>query len=77
MKKQKWTIPIKLKEQKEPWNYDHPEHKEISKYMAEMMAIDSKPFSILEDTGFICLLAYVSPCYVAPLRNHFSEKLIP
>ena len=68
---------VELKEQKEPWHYDHPEHIKVTKRIAEMIAIDSQPFSIVEDTGFIRLLACVSPRYIVPSRKYFSEKIIP
>ena len=31
---------VELKEQKEPWNYDHPEHTKVTKRIDEMTAID-------------------------------------
>jgi len=57
---------------KEPWNYDHPEHKTVTKQIAEMIAIDSHLFLIVEGTGFIRLLVYVSLRYIAPSRKYFS-----
>ena len=42
-----------------------------------MMALDSQPFSIVEDAGFLRLLANVCPKYVMPSRKYFSEKIIP
>jgi len=66
-----------LKQQKEPWNYDNPEHKRVTERIAEMIALDSQPFSIVEDTGFLRLLAHVSPRYITPSRKYFSDKIIP
>ena len=54
-------ILVKLKEQKEPWNYDHPEHIKVTKRIAEMIAIDSQPFSIVEDTGFVRVMKHTCP----------------
>ena len=65
---------IKLEEQKERWNYNHPE--DIKVTTKQVVAFDSQPFSIVVDTGFIRLLATVSPQYVAPSREHFLEKII-
>ena len=42
-----------------------------------MIAIDSQPFSIVEDAGFLRLLSNVSPSYVVPSRKYFAEKVIP
>ena len=66
-----------VKENKEAWTYDHPQHKKITNWIAEMMALDSQPFSIVEDAGFLRLLANVYPKYVMPSRKYFSEKIIP
>ena len=66
-----------VKENKESWTYDHPQHKKITNWIAEMMALDSQPFSIVEDAGFLRLLANVCPKYVMPSRKYFSEKIIP
>ena len=66
-----------MKENKEAWTYDHPQHKKITNWIAEIMALDSQPFSIVEDAGFLHLLANVCPKYVMPLRKYFSEKIIP
>ena len=41
------------------------------------MALDSQPFSIVEDASFLRLLANVCPKYVMPSRKYFSEKIIP
>ena len=66
---------VELKEQKELWNYNHPEHKQFIKRIAEMIAINSQLFSIAEDRGFIRLLAYESPRYITPSKKYFSKKL--
>ena len=42
-----------------------------------MMALDSQPFSIVEDAGFLHLLANVCPKYIMASRKYFSEKIIP
>ena len=67
----------KVKENKDAWTYDHPQHKKITNWIAEMMALDSQPFSIVEDAGFLRLLTNVRPRYVMPSRKYFSEKIIP
>ena len=43
----------KVKERKNLWNYGHLQHKKVTGWIAEMIAIDSQPFSIVEDTGFL------------------------
>ena len=55
---------VELQEQKEAWNYDHPEHTKVTKRIAEMIAIDSQPFSIVEDAGFVRLMKHTCPRYI-------------
>ena len=66
-----------VKENKEAWAYGHPQHKKITNWITEMMALDSQPFFIVEDVGFLHLLANVCPKYVMLSRKYFSEKIIP
>ena len=39
-----------VKKRKDLRNYGHPHHKKVTGWIAEMIAIDSQPFSIVEDT---------------------------
>jgi len=48
---------MQVMENKEAWTYNHPLHKKITTGIAEMMALSSQPFSIVEDAGFLRLLA--------------------
>ena len=66
-----------LKEQRDPWKYDNPEHKKVTRWIAEMMAVGSQPFSIVEDIEFLHLKANVCPKYTMPSRKYFAEKIIP
>ena len=66
-----------VKERKDLWSYCHPQHKKVTGWIAEMIAIDSQPFSIVEDTGFLRLLSNVCPLYAVPSRKYFAEKVIP
>ena len=42
-----------------------------------MMAVNSQPFSIVEDIGFLRLMGNVCPKYTMPSRKYFAEKIIP
>jgi len=67
-----------LKQQnQDPWNFDNAEHKRITQQIGEMIALDLQPFSIVEDRGFLRLLAHVSCRYITPQRKYFSDKVIP
>ena len=65
-----------VKEQKNSWNYSHPQHKKVTDWIAEMIAIDSQPFCIVEDTSFLRLLSNVCLLYAVPLCKYFAEKVI-
>ena len=66
-----------VKERKDLWTYCHPQHKKVTGWIGQMIAIDSQPFSILEDTGFLRLLSNVCLLYAVPSRKYFAEKVIP
>ena len=42
-----------------------------------MIAMDNQPFSIVEDQGFIELLAELEPRYVIPSTKFFNETMLP
>ena len=50
----------------ELYHIDHPRAKAITNRVAEMMAIDLQPFSIVSDVGFCHLLAELEPRHVLP-----------
>ena len=66
-----------LAERKKPFPPDHPRAKEITHRLAEMIAIDLQPFSIVEDIGFCRLMANLEPRYSLPSRRYLSEVVIP
>ena len=42
-----------------------------------MISIDLQPFSVVEDNGFIRLVAELDPRFVSPSRHYLSEIVIP
>ena len=42
-----------------------------------MVALDSQPFSIVEDSGFVSLLKEMELCYTIPSRKYISETILP
>ena len=36
-----------------------------------------RPFSVLENEGFVNMIQVLEPKYDMPCRSHFSEKVIP
>lgn len=49
----------------------------INRKVAEFIARDMRPFSVVEGSGFKNLLKEMDPCYVLPTRKTISSKLIP
>ena len=66
-----------LTEKRKPYAADHPRAKVITQRIAEMIAVDLQPFSIVGDVGFCRFMAEVEPKYALPSRHYFSESVIP
>jgi len=64
-------------ERQKPYSTDSPRYKEITNAIAQMIAFDFQPFSVVEDEGFKRLLQVLDPRYQIPSRKHFSETVIP
>ena len=66
-----------LAERRKPFLPDHPRAKELTYRLAEMIAIDLQPFSIVEDVGFCRLMADLEPRYALPSRCYLSDVVVP
>ena len=49
----------------------------ITQSVAEMIALDNQPFSIVDNTGFKNLVHLLEPHYKLPSRRYFAEVAIP
>ena len=65
---------VDLKKSFEP---SDPKQLKITRLIGEMIALDTQPFSIVEDAGFIQLTHFMEPRYRMPDRTHFSRRVIP
>ena len=65
-----------LIEKQKPYSIDHPRAKAISFRIAEMIAVDLQPFSVVEDPGFCRLMKELEPRYSLPSRRYFSDVII-
>ncbi|XP_039617003.1 zinc finger BED domain-containing protein 4 [Polypterus senegalus] len=54
-----------------------PVAKKITKLVAEMLALDLQPSSVVENIGFNRLLEFLQPQYTLPSANFFSSTAIP
>ncbi len=59
------------------WDVNDPRAKVIHRKIAEMVALDNQPFSIVEDSGFKALLQALEPRYSLPSRRYITETVIP
>lgn len=56
---------------------DHPKQILITETIAQMIARDLQPYSIVDDRGFRDVLKAAEPRYVMPARKTFSQEIIP
>ena len=59
------------------WDINNSNAVRIHRKIAEMMAIDYQPFSIVSDVGFTRLLKTLEPRYNVPSRKYFTENVVP
>lgn len=59
------------------WDITDSRAKEIHKAVAEMIAVDNQPISMLENNGFQRLMNTLKPKYQIPSRKYMSEVVIP
>ncbi|MBN3298412.1 ZBED4 protein, partial [Amia calva] len=61
----------------ERYNEYHPVAKKITKLVAEMLALDLQPSSLVENVGLNRLLEYLQPQYALPSSSYFTSTAIP
>ncbi|XP_070592675.1 uncharacterized protein [Erythrolamprus reginae] len=54
-----------------------PKPSEVTRAIAQMMALDDQPFSIVEEAGFQHLLKLLAPNYKIPSGTTFSRQIVP
>jgi hypothetical protein len=59
------------------WDISSPKAKAIHAKIAEMIAVDIQPISIVENQGFKRLMGKVCPNYNIPSRKYFAEVILP
>lgn len=63
--------PIKV------WNINDAGATKIHTKIMNMIAMDNQPFSVVNDQGFIELLAHLEPRYLIPSSKYFNEVMLP
>lgn len=62
---------------KKIFDINSPQAQKIHYAIGEMIALDTQPFSIVEDIGFKRLMNLVKPSYQLPSRKYFTTNIIP
>jgi hypothetical protein len=62
---------------KKIFDINSPQAQKIHYAIGEMIALDTQPFSIVEDIGFKRLMHLVKPSYQLPSRKYFTTNIIP
>ncbi|XP_060085252.1 E3 SUMO-protein ligase ZBED1-like [Ylistrum balloti] len=57
--------------------FSSPRAVAITKSIGQFIAVDMRPFSVVETSGFKHMINTLEPKYSIPSRAHFSEKIIP
>jgi len=78
-KRKRWadTTLDDVLEKKQMWNRNHPSAVTATKHLAEMIAIDLQPYSIVENVGFQRYSRHLEPRYALPSRRQLSENILP
>lgn len=58
------------------WKIDDPRSKQIHRAIAEMIAVDNQPTSVVDDAGFNRLMAVLKPKYQIPSRKYITETVL-
>ena len=59
------------------WKATDPRTKKTNQKVLQFIVQDNQPFSVVEDDGFIQLVAHINPCYPVPSRKHITSLLDP
>ena len=59
------------------WDINEPKAERIHRKIAEMMALDYQPLSVVNDVGFTRLLQTIEPKYKMPSRKYFIDNVLP
>ena len=59
------------------WDINDLKTKRFHRKIAEMMALDYQPLSVINDVGFTNLLKMIEPRYKMPSRKYFTDNVLP
>jgi len=59
------------------WDISDPRAQAVHFKIAEMIALDYQPFSLVDDVGFSRLVSSLEPHYTMPSRRYITETIMP
>jgi len=59
------------------WDMNDPRAVKLTRKVGEMVALDSRPFSVVENSGFVGVLNATELRHVIPCRKFITDKTIP
>ena len=68
---------FELEDKLRQWDINDVRAQRIHRLVAEMIALDTQPFSVVEDVGFVRLVKTLEPRYTLPSRKYLVEKILP
>ena len=60
-----------------PWEFNDPRSLNIHRVIAQMVAVDDQPFSIVSNDGFRALIGALEPRYKLPSESYLRQTAIP
>lgn len=60
---------------KKIWDINDNRSKAIHDKILQMVILDNQPFTMIEDQGFVDLMAHLQPHYLIPSRRFFSDMI--
>ena len=60
-----------------PWGINSNEAKLMHNAIGEMIAVDCRPYSIVEEIGFQRFMKRLEPNYKVQSQNYYSKKIVP
>ena len=73
----KQTTLLEARDRVKPWDVNDKRAQLIHCRIVEMIALDSQPFSVVEDLGFIRFVTALEPRYSLPSRQYLTSKVLP
>lgn len=75
--KTKQLMLVESKDRVRIWDINDSQAQRVHQLIGEMIAIDTQPFSIVENDGFTKLVNTLEPRYSLPSRKYITDTVLP